>query len=166
MKGLDPRVKKWLDTLSPAQRKEARALLRRSASRANREQAAQARKGLARAKREGCSGPRIKAFEFSGVPYRDPGMVQARGKVKYGDADRGTRRYTPPASVASEDRYDLMSEERAIWCADAPSITGRQLEYLRQRHLRVERPKLRTEKKKKEHAGDESDASRKSSRRH
>jgi hypothetical protein len=135
--------RRFLKTLDPERRDEFLELMRTSPSKINRELAAQATRDVARARREGCSGPRIKAFELHGVPYSDDGMLWARGRVKYGDAKRGTTRLTPELSIPTEDRYDLMSIERAAACNDPPSITGRQAEYLQQRNLTVQRQKVR-----------------------
>ena len=139
-KNVDRQTRKWLSTLTPEQRAEAVAMLRQSASGANRRVVAREPPSVAVAKREACSEPRMRI----GVPHREPGMRRGRGRVKYGDAKRGTTRFTPLHAIESEDRYDLMSVERAAACNDEPSITGRQLEYLRMRHLWVQRSRLST----------------------
>lgn len=140
-------VKVWMRSLSPRRQAEVARLLRKSPSAAIRKMVEQSEAAGGKAEREACSGPRINAYKNRGVPYKDPGMKRARGAVKFGDAPRGTRRWTPADAIKSEDRYDQMSVERASACGDAPSITGRQLETIRQRRLNVEHTKTTRKKK-------------------
>jgi hypothetical protein len=124
--------------------------LRQSPSRELREWAAKKKAEMTKALRGACSMPRIEQFRTRGTPWREKGMVRARGRVRIGDSAGSvpTRRYTPPQCVQSEDRYDRMSAAEAAACRDAPSITGRQLYELRLRRRDVEPRKLKRRKSK------------------
>lgn len=147
----------WMRTLTPERLQKEMKRLRRSSNRRVRRVANEAAvmlRALGKAEREACSFPRIQDFQARRIPYRDPGMKRGRGRVKFGDTPIGTPRWTPAAAVIAEDRYDLMSVASASACGDAPSITGRQFEHLRNRSLRIERRRL-TERRPQQRFDDE-----------
>lgn len=88
------------------------------------------------AQAEGCSSARIDSAVTGGEPVRVQGMKLARGRVRYGEGTP-SRRWTPSIAATTEDRYDQMSVIEATLCNDPSSVTGIQLERIRERCQRT-----------------------------